>query len=324
MKKLLFLLIAAFLSTSAFAQTGKMGKNVEQKIKRLSSALNTAGHPLTSTQKTDLTASFTNTMEKMKEARALASTDRSAIDRVKRKSDAEVKAILTPEQYLTFQNMKSNARDSGQTPKAGGAGSLGSKNDKVDSDKDQIPGWDEKQDHTDRRDKTEETSRELSDEEVQSMEERKRRAQERREERQRQADLEKANKAASDSVGQDDTLEKKQKSDKMEKAKSNNKDWAKENKKMSKRDSKIRSQAAVETVSNALANANMPLSDTQLKQVKTVSMQEQKKIRNLTEKSGEGSADYLKGLKKIKKGSVKKMKSFLSKEQYKFLKKAKL
>ena len=320
MKKLLFLLIAGFLTTATFAQAGKMGKNVEQQIKKLSAALDAAGVPLNGDQKSDMMTSLTNTMKQMKEARALGTSDRSAVDRVRRASEAEVKGILTPAQFTVFQDMKSNARRNGEGGiKAGGAGTLGSK-------KDQSGDWDENPNKRDRRDKADDTSRVLTDEEVAEMEEKKKKAMERKAQREAMSEEEKmAKKAERDAMSEEEKAAKKAEKMAMKEAKSNDKEWAKDTKRANKRNAKEKSMARVSSVTNALSNAKMPLSDTQVKQVKTVMMQEQKKVGNLLIKTGDAnSGDYLKGLKKIKKGSTKKMKSFLSKEQFKFLKKASL
>jgi len=311
MKNLLFLLIIGFISTTSFGQVGKMGKSVEQKVKKLSAALDKAGHPLQGNQKADLMTSFNTTMAKMKLAKDDTS-DRSAVDRVRRESAAEVKSILTPAQFLTFQDMQPANKTNDGGLKAGGAGSLGSKKDKAEDD-----AIAEKQDKVDRRAKTEETSRELSEAEVEDMEERKRKAQERRDkmEEERIAEQEKA-------IDMQIKEEEKEMKDKMKEAKANDKKWAKENEKMSKKNAKQKSMAAVDNITASLTTAGMPLSSTQLKQVKTTMMQEQKKLAKLIEDSGENSADYLKQAKKLRKSSVKKMKSYLSKEQFKFLKKA--
>ena len=298
MKKIIFLVLAGFLlNISLFAQEG-MGKQMEMRLKKMSAALSEAGHALDDTQYTKLTEHYQELNTKMKALRSSGNMDRMEVDKIRKASDSTIQSILTPEQYTIFSNaanarggMKKGERGAASRPNGGatsrpsrGATSRPSRGTTTQPDNRGA----EAQKSVPTPDGASTVSKEVN------------------------AEAEKVKKEKPAKYKTDSTDKAAKKAEKMA---------GKEAKKVRQSGFHAASMANVDKVSNMLASANMPLSDTQGKELKSIMMREQKKIGALVEKSGEGSKDYVKGLKKIKKGSVKKMKDIFSSEQFKFIKK---
>ncbi len=305
MKKLMFLMVSAmFLSFSASAQGNEAGKQLEMRMKKIATALNDAGMPLRDTQHMKLKESLASTMKKMNAARGKAmKPDRAAMKQIRVEGEKEVRGILTAEQFDVFTQVQ-NARGS----RSGGVGAPGKGKGSIGD----APTSQPKTGGV----KPAKEMKKVEDEVEMQVEEVK-------EEPRGQEHLPKNRKVEDDKPvnsgkAKANANKGKEKSTKKENRPNSGKGKAE---KMKQGGLRAASMAGVDRISSLLAKANMPMTDTQGKELKSILMREQKKIGALVEKSGEGSKDYVKGLKKIKKGSVKRMKNIFSPEQFKFIKK---
>ena len=338
MKKVLFLLITGLLlSFSSYAQN--MGKQMEMRLKKLSTALSEAGLDLSKDQYAELTKNFETVGAKMKALRSSENMDRSEVAKIRRSSDMAVKNILNEKQYTVFKNMD-NARTGGIKPSKEGATSRPNKGQgaqgggspskpskgKIDNpSKEMNKASDVQEDHRGHEHMPENRNKKEIEKADKALEKEKMQTEKEMKAKEKEIKAKEKEMKASEKEMKDMEKEMRAKEKEMKSMEKEQKAQGKENKakaeKMRQNAAHAKSMENQGKISSMLADANMPLSDSQAQELKSIMKREQKKIGSLVEKSGEGSKDYLKGLKKIKKSSVRKMKDVFSAEQFKFIKK---